>query len=310
MNYINNYNDFLNSVNINRPRSPSVETIDNNDDQYGRYESDGAESDDTLQDNDFCANIQIDTGINNPIDLRRQHTSKDSLFFFSDMINYYTWQLKRENPTITIPSNPVQHNAYSPHPFQIFVNGRENPIYVGDGENNNDFTDDMMKIVLSQAILSLDQPTINLDDRNRRCINIILRKAKTNGGTRRKQKTRKNNMNNMNNMCKTRKHKKLNKKFPKRIKLYSNPRVAQKMAYKYLNKTAKLYPARNPAKKYSICDPKHHKWVNFGQMGYEDFTKHHNKKRRHNYLTRTKYMRGDWKQNHYSANNLSRNILW
>jgi hypothetical protein len=45
-------------------------------------------------------------------------------------------------------------------------------------------------------------------------------------------------------------------------------------------------------------------------MGYEDFTKHHNKTRRKNYLTRTKFMRGDWKNNKYSANNLSRNILW
>jgi hypothetical protein len=82
------------------------------------------------------------------------------------------------------------------------------------------------------------------------------------------------------------------------------------MAHKYLGKTAKLYPARNPAKKYSIYDPKNRKWVNFGQMGYEDYTKHHNKSRRKNYLTRTKGMLGDWKNNKYSANNLSRHILW
>jgi hypothetical protein len=100
------------------------------------------------------------------------------------------------------------------------------------------------------------------------------------------------------------------KKFSKRINLYSNPRTAQAKAYKYLGKTAKLYPARNPQKKYSIFDKKNNKWVNFGQMGYEDFTKHHNKTRRKKYLTRTKFMRGDWKDNKYSANNLSRNILW
>lgn len=113
------------------------------------------------------------------------------------------------------------------------------------------------------------------------------------------------------NKNKTRKVKTLKvKSFPKRIKLYSNPRQAQRMAHKYLGKTAKLYPARNPEKKYSIFDPKHQKWVNFGQMGYEDFTKHHDKQRRQNYLTRTKYMRGDWKNNRYSANNLSRHVLW
>ena len=98
--------------------------------------------------------------------------------------------------------------------------------------------------------------------------------------------------------------------FKKSINKWTTPKQAQKMAYKYLGKTAKLYPARNPQKKYSIYDPKEDKWVNFGQIGYEDYTKHHNKKRRKNYLTRTKYMRGDWKNNKYSANNLSRNILW
>lgn len=100
------------------------------------------------------------------------------------------------------------------------------------------------------------------------------------------------------------------RKFKTSIRKWTNPNQAQKMAYKYLGKTAKLYPARNPAKKYSVYDPTNNKWVNFGQIGYEDYTKHKNKTRRKNYLTRTKYMRGDWKKNKYSANNLSRNILW
>jgi hypothetical protein len=104
--------------------------------------------------------------------------------------------------------------------------------------------------------------------------------------------------------------KKRSKKFSSRIYKYSTPRTAQKMAYKYLGKTAKLYPANNPQKKYTIYDPKNEKWINFGQIGYEDFTKQHDKKRRKNYLRRTKFMRGNWKKNRYSANNLSRNILW
>ena len=109
----------------------------------------------------------------------------------------------------------------------------------------------------------------------------------------------------------TRKLRKIkSRKFPQRIYLYSSPRKAQRMAYKYLGKTAKLYPASNPAKKYMIYDPKNNKWVNFGQMGYQDFTKHANKARRKNYLTRTKGMLGDWKNNKYSANRLSRSILW
>ena len=109
----------------------------------------------------------------------------------------------------------------------------------------------------------------------------------------------------------TRKLRKIkSRKFPKRIYLYSSPRKAQRMAYKYLGKTAKLYPASNPAKKYMIYDPKNNKWVNFGQLGYEDYTKHRDKTRRKNYLTRTKGMLGDWKTNKYSANNLSRRIIW
>jgi hypothetical protein len=106
-------------------------------------------------------------------------------------------------------------------------------------------------------------------------------------------------------------HNKTQKKtYPKRLYLYSNPQKAQQMAYRYLGKTAKLYPADRPGKKYKIYDNLHGRWVNFGQLGYEDYTKHKNKDRRKNYLTRTKYIKGDWKKNRYSANNLSRNILW
>ena len=96
----------------------------------------------------------------------------------------------------------------------------------------------------------------------------------------------------------------------KKLYQFSNPITAQKMAHKYLGKTAKIYPSSRPEKKYKIFDPKNQKWVHFGQIGYEDFTKHHDKKRRKNYLTRTKSIRGNWKHNKYSANNLSRNILW
>ena len=100
------------------------------------------------------------------------------------------------------------------------------------------------------------------------------------------------------------------KKYTKRLMKYSNPVQAQKMAYKYLGKTAKIYPSLNKHKKYRICDQKQKKWINFGQMGYQDYTRHKDKKRRKNYLTRSKYISGNWKKNKYSANNLSRNILW
>ena len=98
--------------------------------------------------------------------------------------------------------------------------------------------------------------------------------------------------------------------FSKKLRKYSTPEIAQKMSYKYLGKTAKLYPSSNKNKKYDIYDPINDTFVHFGQIGYEDFTKHHNLKRRKNYLTRSGKINGNWKKNKYSANNLSRNILW
>jgi len=95
----------------------------------------------------------------------------------------------------------------------------------------------------------------------------------------------------------------------KSIRLYSNPTEVYRRASKYLGKTAKISLSTKKEKKYMVITPDG-KIVHFGQMGYEDYTKHHDKTRRKNYLTRTKGMLGDWKKNRYSANNLSRNILW
>ena len=50
--------------------------------------------------------------------------------------------------------------------------------------------------------------------------------------------------------------------------------------------------------------------IHFGQLGYEDYTKHNDEKRRERYLKRTANIRGDWKENKFSPNNLSRNLLW
>jgi hypothetical protein len=82
------------------------------------------------------------------------------------------------------------------------------------------------------------------------------------------------------------------------------------MARKYLGKTVKLYPAKNIQKNTVCFGPAHKKWVNFGQIGYEDYTKHHDKSRRRNYLERSRRIKGHWKGNKYSPNNLSIHILW
>ena len=92
---------------------------------------------------------------------------------------------------------------------------------------------------------------------------------------------------------------------------YSNPITSQNKSNHYLGKKrGKLYRSTNKNKKYMIYDDIQHKFVSFGQMKYEDFTKHKSRKRRKNYLTRSAKIRGDWRKNPFSANNLSRIILW
>jgi len=90
---------------------------------------------------------------------------------------------------------------------------------------------------------------------------------------------------------------------------YSNPKKSQKLAFKYFGKNAVIYRSTRKNKKYMIKDQDNH-WVHFGQIPYEDFTKHKNITRRKNYLTRSGKIKGNWKSHKYSANNLARKILW
>lgn len=91
---------------------------------------------------------------------------------------------------------------------------------------------------------------------------------------------------------------------------YSNPTKAYNKAKTYLNNNLIMKKSDKPNKKYMVINPHTNKWVYFGQMGYEDFTKHNDKERRENYLKRSEKIKGDWKKDKYSPNNLSRNILW
>lgn len=90
---------------------------------------------------------------------------------------------------------------------------------------------------------------------------------------------------------------------------FSNYSQAQKMTNKYFGKPTKLYKSDKPNKKYYILDPNNKK-VYFGQMGYEDFTKHKDEERRKDYRRRAENIKGNWKDNKYSPNNLAINILW
>jgi len=94
------------------------------------------------------------------------------------------------------------------------------------------------------------------------------------------------------------------------INQFSNPEIVYTKAKHYLGNNAIIRLSNKPAKKYMVFDPTTKKWIYFGQFGYEDFTKHKDPIRRENYLKRTAKIKGDWKNNKYSPNNLSRNILW
>lgn len=91
---------------------------------------------------------------------------------------------------------------------------------------------------------------------------------------------------------------------------YSNPDEVYYRARKIYGPKTFLSVSTRKDKKYMIYDELNDKFVHFGQMGYEDYTKHKNEDRRMNYLLRASNIRGNWKDNPYSPNNLSINLLW
>jgi hypothetical protein len=93
------------------------------------------------------------------------------------------------------------------------------------------------------------------------------------------------------------------------IKQYSDPAEVNRKATKYLGKKVRVMRSSKKDKKYMVVTPEG-RTVHFGQMGYEDYTKHKNKTRRKNYLTRSGKIKGDWAKDKYSANNLARHLLW
>lgn len=88
---------------------------------------------------------------------------------------------------------------------------------------------------------------------------------------------------------------------------YSDPKIVHNKGVRY---GVAIYKSTRDNKKYMIIHPKTKKRIHFGQMGYEDFTFHNDFKRRESYLKRSNSIRGNWRNDKYSANNLSRNILW
>lgn len=91
---------------------------------------------------------------------------------------------------------------------------------------------------------------------------------------------------------------------------YSNPIKVAKNAKKYFgDKTPVFVSADNRKKKYYVYTPEGKK-KRFGEMGMEDFTKHNDPVRRDNYLSRATNIKGKWKEDKFSPNNLAINLLW
>ena len=91
----------------------------------------------------------------------------------------------------------------------------------------------------------------------------------------------------------------------------SDPNIVINKARKYFNnKDINLFISTHKNKKYQIYDPLKNKMVHFGDIRFEEFTKHKNKQRQQAYLKRSTNIKGNWKNNLYSPNNLSINLLW
>ena len=68
-------------------------------------------------------------------------------------------------------------------------------------------------------------------------------------------------------------------------------------------------PSTRKNKKYMIMNDDH-KYIHFGDLRYEDFTKHQDLNRLKNYLSRATKIKGNWKKDKYSQKNLAINLLW
>lgn len=90
---------------------------------------------------------------------------------------------------------------------------------------------------------------------------------------------------------------------------YSDPVKVRRNLHKYLGKNVKLYISTRKNKKYMVMRPEG-TWSHFGQLPYEDYTKHRNELRRIRYLQRAANIRGNWAEDPYSSNMLSINLLW
>jgi len=66
----------------------------------------------------------------------------------------------------------------------------------------------------------------------------------------------------------------------------SNPEEVQKKAFRILGDDAVIYRSNREHKKYAIFDPLKQRYTHFGDIRYEDYTKHHDDERRKDFRRR------------------------
>lgn len=90
---------------------------------------------------------------------------------------------------------------------------------------------------------------------------------------------------------------------------WSDPHKVRSSADIYLGRDIPIYLSNKKNKKYMVQNPEG-RWVHFGQLNFQDYTKHKDEDRRRRYLARATNIKGNWKDDKYSANNLAINLLW
>lgn len=88
----------------------------------------------------------------------------------------------------------------------------------------------------------------------------------------------------------------------------SNPEVVLKQLHLNYGKSKDLELSTRKYKKYMVKN--NNKYIHFGDIRFEDFTKHKNKERQQDYLKRASNIKGNWKKDIYSPNMLSIVLLW
>jgi hypothetical protein len=90
----------------------------------------------------------------------------------------------------------------------------------------------------------------------------------------------------------------------------SNPETVYNNLQKYFGRPTELYISNRKNSKYMIIHPITNKKINWGNLNYQDYTRHLDPIRRESYLRRATNIRGKWSDDKYSANNLAIWTLW